>query len=431
MKQKKRYWNQKLIVLLVLLLALCFTACSGETATEPEIPYIEVTVTDELFEDKFYYGLLGEEEQLIYKEIYQGVINHQEEIYIHGDDLERQFEILDYILYDFPELFWIDGTVKSTSYEGGYSIIEPTLVYSKEERAQREAEIEAVTSTILSQIPAEYSEYEKIKFVYEYLVNTIDYVDDAPDNQNIYSAFVNKQTVCAGYARANQYLLNAMDVYCTYVLGTTTESTEESGGHAWNIVKCGENYYIVDVTWADQKNEEDMSQVENVMIYDYLCCSQETIANTHFEDEEYPYPECVSNDLEYYRMNGMYYENVDEEMMLQVMKDAIDARAEYTVFKFANAELLEKAKEKLAGDLMQDVTNYYCKVFGLKEMCYYTQEHDMYNRFTIYWVYQQIGYMNSLYTLTFRTISSKILSIMECINIQFMYIHVNKDLKEK
>ena len=39
---------------------------------------------------------------------------------------------------------------------------------------------------------------KKIRYVYEYLVNTVDYDENAPDNQNIYSALVGKSSVCAG-----------------------------------------------------------------------------------------------------------------------------------------------------------------------------------------------------------------------------------------
>lgn len=386
MKQKTKYLQKIMLGLLPLLVIACLTGCSGETAQEPEIEYIEVTVEDEVFEDKYFFNLLEAEDQLVYKEIYQGLINHQEEICVHGTNIDQQFLLLEYISYDFAELFWTEGGAESTSYEGDYSIIEPVYLYTMEERTQKEAEIEAATSTILSQIPAEYSEYEKIKFVYEYLINSIEYVEDAPDNQNIYSAFVNKQTVCAGYARANQYLLNELGIFCTYVLGTTSESTAENGGHAWNIVQCGENYYIVDVTWGDTANDEE-TMVKSEILYEYLCCSEADIKDTHFKSEEYVYPECTAEDLDYYQLNHMYYETIDKDALLKTMKQALEAKEASTIFKFANAELFETAKSKIYDDLMVSVANHYYDLFGLEEMSYYSQESEMFNLLIIYWIY--------------------------------------------
>ena len=71
------------------------------------------------------------------------------------------------------------------------------------------------------------------KYIYEYLVNNVQYVEEAPDNQNIYSALVGKATVCAGYAKANQYLLNRMGIYCTYVIGTAALEEEFRCQEIW------------------------------------------------------------------------------------------------------------------------------------------------------------------------------------------------------
>ena len=91
------------------------------------------------------------------------------------------------------------------------------------------------------------SEYDKIKYIFEYLVNTVDYNMEAPDNQNIYSALAGKASVCAGHSRAAQYLLQQTGIECIYVTGTIPGQ----GAHAWNIVKCGGQYYQMDVTFGD------------------------------------------------------------------------------------------------------------------------------------------------------------------------------------
>ena len=91
---------------------------------------------------------------------------------------------------------------------------------------------------MLAGLDADADEYQKILYVYERIVDEVDYDESAPDNQNIYSIFVNRQSVCAGYSKATQYLLEQLGVFCTYVTGKTTEG----GNHAWNLVKCNGDY---------------------------------------------------------------------------------------------------------------------------------------------------------------------------------------------
>ena len=51
-----------------------------------------------------------------------------------------------------------------------------------------------------------------------------DYDDAAEDNQNICSVFIGKKSVCAGYSKAMQYLMEKQGLFCTYVTGEVTES---------------------------------------------------------------------------------------------------------------------------------------------------------------------------------------------------------------
>ena len=79
-----------------------------------QIPFQEISITDAELAQKYYYRQLDEAEQTAYKEIAQGVKMNVEEIYVHAADADRTNTIFQYVLKDFPEIFWCDGTTKST-----------------------------------------------------------------------------------------------------------------------------------------------------------------------------------------------------------------------------------------------------------------------------------------------------------------------------
>ena len=84
-------------------------------------------------------------------------------------------------------------------------------------------------------------------------------------NQSAYSALVEGKSVCAGYARAYQYLMQRLGIPCYYCTGFAGED------HAWNIVGLDDGYYNVDVTWDDTPGGE----------YDYFNKTDEDYADTH------------------------------------------------------------------------------------------------------------------------------------------------------
>ena len=64
-----------------------------------------------------------------------------------------------------------------------------------------------------------------MEILYRYLIETIEYQENE-DNQIMTSALLDKKSVCAGYARAYQYLLNQVGIEATYMLGESREKTK-------------------------------------------------------------------------------------------------------------------------------------------------------------------------------------------------------------
>lgn len=354
-----------------------------------EIPYQKVSLEEQHPAGKYYYESLAENEKMIYQEILQGVLDGEKEIYLHSADAKKNNELFQFVLNDHPEIFWCDGRGNTTIYKKGaeqYSVLSPEYQYEGEERESRQEEIDIAVQTILDAAPKDGTEYEKIQYVYEYVINHTEYWEESSDNQNIYSVLVNGKSVCAGYARTTQYLLEQLDVFCTYVTGCAKRlDSEVSVPHAWNLVSCDGAYYYVDTTWGDPvySNEEDAN-----IVYDYLCISQMELFQTHTPDTEIKLPECVSDAANYYVKNGMYYTTYDRDIILEKMRESIRNQQRQVVFKFAEEAVYREAKEALLEDLIKEAAEYLGKRYQLSRVEYSYKDEEILRKITISWRYE-------------------------------------------
>ena len=353
-----------------------------------EIPYQKINLEETIPAEKYYYGSLPENERIIYQEILQGLFDGEKEIYLHSADAKKNNELFQFVLNDYPEIFWSDGRGNTTVYEKGaesYSILNPEYQYVGKEREDRQKEIDAVVQTILDNAPKDGTEYEKIQYVYEYVINHTDYREGSSDNQNIYSVLVNGKSVCAGYARTTQYLLEQLDVFCAYVTGQAKRpDLKEAVPHAWNLISCDGEYYFVDTTWGDPIY---LKEVDTNIVYDYLCISQTELFRTHTPDTGIRLPECISDEANYYVKNGLYYKTYDRDVVLEKMRESIRNQQDQVVFKFAEESVYREAKEEILGELVKEAAEYLGKMYQLPRVEYSYKDEEILHKITILWSY--------------------------------------------
>ena len=122
---------------------------------------------------------------------------------------------------------------------------------SKEQVDNALQQIEEVKNQILQNRKS--NTYENIKMVHDYLIENIEY-DTSISKENIYNiygAMVNKESVCEGYAKSFKYLMDALGIPCTLVIGEATNSEGQTENHAWNYVQIDNYWYAIDCTWDD------------------------------------------------------------------------------------------------------------------------------------------------------------------------------------
>lgn len=230
-------------------------------------------------------------------------------------DIDRIFQC---VLMDHPELFYVDGYTY-TRYNRGEKIVgirfSPTYSMEREQVLTRKVKIEQEAERLVQGACGLVDEYDKVKYVYETLIRNTQYDLSAPDNQNIYSVFVNHVSVCQGYAKAVQYLLERLGVECTLVQG----SVDTGEGHAWNLVKVNGSYYYVDATWGDasylpDENGQESDYVPQIS-YDYLCITTNQLLQTHMLAGVVELPVCVDSRDNYYVRENALFTTYDREQM--------------------------------------------------------------------------------------------------------------------
>lgn len=376
MKIRKFFHKLFLVLAVVLLLAtgLRLSALVRGPGEVRRMRKEEVVQQEEGYQE-YYFNLLSEDEKRGYRELLKGVRNREESFYltISGDSqVDRVYHA---VLKDHPELFWIHNrkqVYKTVYARGDYCRFSPEYSYSPEESKLIEDSMEQAYGEVLSLIPEGAGDYEKVQTVYTYIIDHTKYVS-SEDDQSIAGVFWKKEAVCAGYAKAVQYLLERLGVSCIYVEGSSADSDE---GHAWNLVLLDGEYYYVDATNGDQPDflEGDAAVMaeHKTTIYDYLCPFPEEYEADYTASSEFPVPLCTARDKNFYVMNGACFDSYDREQVYRLCRLRLDNGAAVVRFKFAEQEGFRQACEDLIdNDRIAEIARYYMEIYGLGQVSYH------------------------------------------------------------
>lgn len=361
---------------------------SGEPKEVEELRQMEVAQSEEGHQE-YYFKQLTEEEQRVYRELLKGIRAREKEFYLTISDdnsIDRSYHA---VLKDHPEIFWVhnrEKIYKTTYSDSDYCVFTPGYTYTDGEIDEIQTAMEQSFQEVRALIPEDAGDYEKVRIVYTYVIDHAQY-QTGEDDQSIAGVFWKKSAVCAGYAGAVQYLLERLDIPCIYVDGSTKGSTE---GHAWDIVKIGQEYYYVDATNGDQPDflNGDAAQLEEhkTIIYDYLCPFPEEYEKTYTPSEELTVPACTAKNLDFYVLNQGYFEDYSWQDIYDYCKMRLDNGAAVVRFKFGSQEAFSEACQELLDDgVVQNVAQYYMKLHGLGQVEYHYGVMD--NFYTIYFIF--------------------------------------------
>lgn len=285
----------------------------------------------------YWYQTLDEKEQAVYREIFYGIQELQEQVNISNSGSIT--DIINCIKLDHPEIFWLQEAEFAIADYMGWKKLSISYRTDTETILKQQQHIEAIINPVLSGISKEADMYEKLKYIYDSILSMTEYETGSAYNQDIRSVFLNGRSVCGGYAASTQYLLNKLGIPCTTILGTIP--SEENAAHAWNMVKMDEGYFFIDTTWGDTIYS-DHPEVHQEVKYTYLLCDYDYIRQTHIENEALPVAVADDDIYNYYKLAGLQHDTYNSDLLKEKVVEGISNGM--TLMQFSSEESYQQLK---------------------------------------------------------------------------------------
>lgn len=337
---------------------------SQPTATPTAKPTSSPTQTpkptqppEQLLELKYFRSKLSANDRAIYDAIYEAVDQYRLSLDLskYSIDREKFSDIWDAYTSDSPEHYW--AGVKEIVYSSVSFKVVFQYTVSKADKAKYDKIVSEKTAAVLNGMGTGLSEYEKVKYIHDYMVLNTEYDLDSEHNQNILSVFIHGSSVCAGYARTTQYLLNKAGIQCIYVTG---QADNGSGSgyipHAWNIVKVGGKYYNLDTTWDDPVFTPGNGTIDysRHISYEFFLITDEQLSKTHDRDPvPVSLPACTSTESNYYVRESLLFSRFGEDEIRKLadfISRNIKDRPQFLYFKFTGKDAYDAFRSKPLGE---------------------------------------------------------------------------------
>lgn len=254
--------------------------------------------------------------------------------YTSGENLQEQAVALLSAVgdYDFSRNFSIDSLPEYTVYnseqlvyavENGYSPRFGTLGSDADPAAVRALEsaiaVYGLARDALSRIVSpEADAYEKLLAIHDYIAEITVYDHEllslstsagAPDTVlsgyrgfGLEGVFIDRRAVCDGISKAFMLMARIEGIETVRVSGSLMNG-DTALGHAWNKVRLGDTWYVVDVTGDDLQVSMNTptggAETVEMLTHRYFLVSDEYIAENGYTEDDYGYPAAYGNYYHY------------------------------------------------------------------------------------------------------------------------------------
>lgn len=328
---------------------------------------------------EYYYSKLTKREQGHYHKLLEAVK--------HGDSMvkagpfvnsESIIKVVNAVNYDHPELFYADfrhlnytitpaGTVYQVNYNVKFSL-----------RATAIDELERKIDDVVNMVHRENlkSDYEKCRWIHNYLVKNIRYnyealkqPDNYPDSFGVRGVFNDKLAVCEGVSKAFKVLCDRLGVDTMIAFGTSSLEGLGTGiPHAWNIVCLEGQFSHIDVTW-----DIGMSVASQYTRFDYFCLPDRCMKTDHIYEG---LPECTTDSFSYFCKRKRWFSR--GKQLQEYLESELKKGASILYFRAENKKgEAETFAKKIQDQVNRTVSKYYNGSYLIemmpneKQMCFF------------------------------------------------------------
>jgi hypothetical protein len=180
--------------------------------------------------------------------------------------------------------------------------------------------------------------YDKVRAIHNSMCRHVIYYGiNEDDSHNVIGAILKRKAVCESIAKAFKLICDANMIPCIVIFGrsNSTDGTEygtvseesNKSNHAWNMVKMGDYWYNIDITFdIGAVGIQDKSLIR----YDYFCRSDQVFSVNHTPNGAF-LPQALK-DHSFYKSTGYYAGS--KSQLRQLLRKAMAAGNDLITFEY-------------------------------------------------------------------------------------------------
>lgn len=200
------------------------------------------------------------------------------------------------------------------------------------------------------------NEYEKEKFIHDFLCKEVVYEDIGEDSHTIIGPLLKGKGVCDGISKTAKLLFQISKINSHIIIGKSRNIDKDKWeAHAWNIVFINDDWYNLDITF-------DNTISNKYIRYDYFNITDARIQNDHILENDSNQTKYICNkDLDYYELNNIAFVNI--ELLQKYIKFCLKKYTENIQIRI----LIALGKEDLEKIFIDEVKKFKTSVsFSMK-----------------------------------------------------------------
>ena len=253
-----------------------------------------------------YYSKLNEKEKEVYDLLLKAFLSYKLRVTFYNVSDKKVEEIIPYVLYDHPYIFYISREYLMTCYKD-HVIFDFELVYSPRKikvlNKKINKEINKIVKLIKSKAKTQYDEILMInsiicRSIKMYNPNDFDFEDG-----HLVGALLNKKARCEGVVKLSTTLLRILGYSASMIYGYAWYDIRSNTRHAWNLIYYNNKYYHMDFSYNISYSSSSF------ICKSFLFLTDEEIFANHKYERNIGYPICNDSSLNYFNITNNVVKN--------------------------------------------------------------------------------------------------------------------------